>query len=228
VNFDEPAAAATTSEQHDRPAIPRAEVRPATPHPRLTDDRPEWQAEILALDVAVYGAIAATPTPTLDHVFTAVSRAADHAKLWTATAAVLALAGGRQGRRGAVDGLASIALTSTVVNAVLKPLQHRRRPDRAAYAVPLARHVAMPVSTSFPSGHAASAFAFAAGVTHELPTVGIPVHGAAAVVAYSRVHSGVHYPLDVVAGSVLGSSLSPVATTWLDRRRARRAARRAG
>jgi undecaprenyl-diphosphatase len=185
-----------------------------------------WQREIQALDVAVYAAVAATPTPTLDRGFAAVSRAADHAKLWTGTAAVLALAGGRAGRRAAVDGMASIALTSAVVNAVLKPLRRRRRPDRAAHAVPLARHVAMPVSTSFPSGHAASAFAFATGVTHELPTVGIPVHGMAAVVAYSRVHSGVHYPLDVIAGSLVGSALSPVATAALDRRRARRAARR--
>ena len=114
------------------------------------DDR-GWQGEILALDVAVYAAIAATPTPTLDRCFAAVSRAADHAKLWTATAALLALTGGRQGRRAAVDGMASIALTSTVANVVLKPLQRRRRPDRAAHAVPLARHVVMPLSTSFPS-----------------------------------------------------------------------------
>jgi undecaprenyl-diphosphatase len=207
--------------------MPRAEGEPAPSQPRHPNDRRGWQREIQALDVAVYAAIAATPTPTLDRGFAAVSRAADHAKLWTATAAVLALVGGCEGRRAAVDGMASIALTSTVVNAVLKPLRRRRRPDRAAYAVPLARHVAMPVSTSFPSGHAASAFAFATGVTHELPTVGIPVHGAAALVAYSRVHTGVHYPLDVVAGALLGSALSPVATSLLDRRRGDRAGRHA-
>ena len=181
-----------------------------------------WQREIEALDVAVYAAIAATPTPTLDRAFAAVSRAADRSNLWTATAAALAVAGRREGRRAAVDGMASILLTSTVVNAVLKPLRRRRRPDRAAHKVPIARQVAMPETTSFPSGHAASAFAFATGVTRELPTVGIPLHAVAVLVAYSRVHTGVHYPLDVVAGSVLGSSLSPVVTTALDRRRARR------
>jgi undecaprenyl-diphosphatase len=184
---------------------------------------PPWRREITALDVAVYAAIAATPTPTLDRAFAAVSRSADHSKLWTATAAVLAVVGGREGRSAAVDGLASIALTSVVVNALVKPLQRRRRPDRAAHDVPIARYVAMPASTSFPSGHAASASAFATGVTHELPTVGIPLHAAAAVVAYSRVHAGVHFPLDVVAGSLLGSALAPVATTALERHRARRA-----
>jgi undecaprenyl-diphosphatase len=197
-------------------------AHPAVPQP--SGER-GFKPEVEALDVAVYAAIAATPTPTLDHVFAGVSRAADHSKLWTATAAALALVGGDQGRKAAVDGMVSIALTSTVVNVVLKSLGRRRRPDRAAYAVPLARQVAMPVTTSFPSGHAASAFAFATGVTRELPTVGIPIHGAAAVVAYSRVHTGVHYPLDVIVGAVVGSALSPVATTWLDRRRARRNAR---
>jgi membrane-associated phospholipid phosphatase len=201
-----------------------AHARPAEPKP---SDQRGWKREVEALDVAVYAAIAATPTPTLDRAFAAVSRAADHSKLWTATAATLALVGGQQGRRAAVYGMASIALASTVVNVVLKQLGRRRRPDRAMYAVPLARQVAMPLTTSFPSGHAASAFAFATGVTRELPTVGIPIHGAAAAVAYSRVHTGVHYPLDVIVGAVVGSALSPVATEWLDRRRARRGRRNA-
>lgn len=191
------------------------------PGPATTGDG--WRRETVALDVAVYAAISATPTPKLDRGFAAVSRAADHSKLWCAAAAVLALVGGRQGRRAAVDGLASIGLTSTIVNAVLKPLGRRRRPDRAAYAVPIGRQVAMPMSTSFPSGHAGSAFAFATGVAHELPTAGIPLQAAAAVVAYSRVHTGVHYPLDVIAGSVTGSALSPIATAALDRWRSHRA-----
>ena len=66
----------------------------------------------------------------------------------------------------------------------------------------------MPRSTSFPSGHAASAFAFAAGVESVLPAVGIPLHAASALVAYSRVHAGVHYPADVIAGSLLGSAVA--------------------
>jgi undecaprenyl-diphosphatase len=53
--------------------------------------------------------------------------------------------------------------------------------------------------------------------------VGIPLYGAAAVVAYSRVHTGVHYPLDVIVGAVVGGALSPVATAWLDRRAGRNA-----
>ena len=182
-------------------------------------DGGDWREELRRLDVGVYAAIAATPTPQLDRVFRRVSRAADHSKLWLASAAVLAAAGGRQGRRAAVDGVASVALTSAVVNLVLKPLGARRRPDRELHDVPVTRHVAMPRSTSFPSGHAASAFAFATGVAADLPAAGIPLSAAAAVVAYSRVHTGVHYPADVIAGSVAGGSIAPLSVALIRRRR---------
>ncbi|HEY6759316.1 MAG TPA: phosphatase PAP2 family protein [Baekduia sp.] len=179
---------------------------------------PAVRREISALDVAVYAAVSATPTPTVDRYAAALSRAADGSKLWLGTAAVLALSGPR-GRRAAVDGLASIAVTSAVVNLLLKPHWRRRRPDRVAHHVPLARQVHMPRSTSFPSGHAASAFAFATGVSRELPAAAAPIRAAAALVAYSRVHTGVHYPIDVIAGAVVGGALAPLTTAALDRRR---------
>jgi len=184
-----------------------------TPPPHTPAAAQGWGDELRALDVAVYAAIAATPTPGLDRVFRRVSEAANHSRLWLAGAAVLAGAGGAGGRRAAADGLASVALTSAVVNLALKPFWARRRPDRAAQRVPVARYVSMPRSTSFPSGHAASAFAFATGVATELPAAGIPLGAAATVVAYSRVHTGVHYPIDVIAGSVTGGALAPVAVS---------------
>jgi undecaprenyl-diphosphatase len=80
------------------------------------------------------------------------------------------------------------------------------------------RHVRMPSSTSFPSGHSAAAFAFATGVGHVLPAVAIPLRGLAALVAYSRVHTGVHYPGDVVAGALIGTALAQLTTHGFDRR----------
>jgi membrane-associated phospholipid phosphatase len=174
-----------------------------------------WR-ELEALDVAVYAAIAASPTPTLDRGFSALSRAADHSKLWFGAAGVL-VASGARGRRAAARGLASVVVTSSVVNLALKPLGARRRPDRALHRVPIGRYVDMPRSTSFPSGHSASAFAFASGVGHAYPAAGVPLHVAAALVAYSRVHTGVHYPIDAIAGAVLGGALAPLAAA-LDRR----------
>ena len=119
-----------------------------------------------------------------------------------------------------------MAVSSGLVHLVLKPLSGRRRPDRARHQVPLDRHVPMPVSTSFPSGHAASAAAFATGVATAFPEAGIPLTAAGALVAYSRVHTGVHYPVDVIAGSVAGTTTAQVTVALLDRRRRRGAAAR--
>jgi membrane-associated phospholipid phosphatase len=168
--------------------------------------------ELVRLDTAVYSAIAGTPTPRLDRILRGVSRAADHSKLWLASAALLASAGGPRGRRAAVDGLASVAVTSVIVNAILKPLARRRRPERVRFRVPTRRQVRMPATHSFPSGHSASAFAFVAGIAAEAPEVAAPLSAAAAVVAYSRVHTGVHYPGDVIVGSVVGAAIAPIVT----------------
>jgi membrane-associated phospholipid phosphatase len=178
-----------------------------------------WREDLRRLDLAVYAAIAATPTPTLDPAFRRLSSAADHSRLWLVSAALLAALGGAPGRRAAANGLASIALTSPTVNLVLKPFGGRRRPSRDTHHVPVARQVAMPESTSFPSGHAASAFAFASGASYALPAVGFPLNAAAALVAYSRVHTGVHYPADVIAGSITGAALAPVAVALRHRLR---------
>jgi membrane-associated phospholipid phosphatase len=175
-----------------------------------------WLDEAEHLDVAIYAAIASTPTPTLDRVMRRLSRAADYSRLSLASAGVLAVAGGRRGRRASVTGLASVAVAAVVTNVVAKPLGRRRRPDRIAQEVPLARHVRMPVSRSFPSGHSAAAFAFATGVAHGSLTAAVPLYALATLVAYSRIHTGVHYPGDVVAGSVLGAGLGEATARALD------------
>ncbi len=152
----------------------------------------------------------------------ALSRAADYSRLSIACAALLALLGGPKGRRAAQMGVASVALTSAVVNGMAKPLGPRARPDRGARRVPFARRVRMPASSSFPSGHAAAAFAFATGVGDTLPMVGGPLRALAALVAYSRVHTGVHYPGDVVAGALLGGTLAQLTARAFEHQRPRR------
>lgn len=190
--------------------------------PHVSPPLQAWWDDANRLDVAVYAAIAATPTPAMDVTLRRLSRAADHSRLWVGCAAVLAALGGRRGRAAAVNGLASIALTAPVANLVLKPLGDRRRPDRHTLAVPLARQVAMPRSSSWPSGHSASAFAFATGVGAAWPAAGVPLSALASLVAYSRVHTGVHYPSDTIAGTVTGVALAPVAVATLRRRLRRR------
>jgi membrane-associated phospholipid phosphatase len=180
--------------------------------------RPSWLEDAERVDVAVYAAIARTPTPSLDRTMSRIARAADYSRLSLASAAVLALAGGPPGRRAAVMGLASVGVTATIVNAVLKPLGRRRRPDRVVQEIPIARQVPMPVSSSLPSGHSAAAFAFATGVGQVMPTAAAPLRLLAAVVAYSRVHTGVHFPGDVVAGALIGAALAQGTTHALERR----------
>lgn len=203
-----------------------AHVDPARPHPAPPYRR--WLTDAERVDAAVYAAIASTPTPSLDRAMSRLSHAADYSRLSIAAAAALALAGGPRGRRAAASGLASVGLTSTIVNIAVKPLSRRRRPDRIAENVPLGRHVRMPVSTSFPSGHSAAAFAFATGVGNVMPQVAVPLRGLAALVAYSRVHTGVHYPGDAVVGSLIGTALAQITTHALDRRRGNGSVREPG
>jgi undecaprenyl-diphosphatase len=176
-----------------------------------------WLNEAKAVDTAVYGAIAASDTPSLDVAMRGLSRAADHGKLWFATAAALALLGGPSGRLAARKGLVSLGIASGFANLVAKPLSARRRPARREAEELASRHVHMPHSSSFPSGHAASAFAFATGAADAQPMLSAPQRALATLVGYSRVHTGVHYPADVLAGAFIGVSAAELTNRLLDR-----------
>ncbi len=78
-----------------------------------------------------------------------------------------------------MTGVAAIGVTSFVVNQPMKLAGGRRRPDRTQLGVPENRWVPMPSSTSFPSGHSASAAAFAVSVGDVLPELRLPLRVAA-------------------------------------------------
>src|SRR6185437_1300435 len=166
------------------------------------------------VDRAVYDTIAKVPTPALDVTMRRLSNAANRSVIWLGVAAGLSLTG-RPGRRAAARGLLAIGVTSAVVNLALKPLSSRRRPDRAQ--VPDQRHVWMPRSTSFPSGHSASAFAFATAVSRDNPWLAIAIQFLAGGVAYSRVHTGVHYPGDTIAGALIGVGAGQAVSSVFER-----------
>ena len=173
--------------------------------------------ELGAVDRAVYEAVADTPTPELDEPFRRLSNAANNSRLWLGIAAVMAVSGGSRGRRAAMEGVLAIGVTSATINLGVKPLAQRQRPHPAGPGVAPGRQVRMPESASFPSGHAASAFAFAYAVGRHLPGLAVPLRLLAGGVAYSRVHTGVHYPGDVVIGSIFGAGTAAMVAAAYDR-----------
>jgi undecaprenyl-diphosphatase len=176
-----------------------------------------WLDQAKAVDVAVYEAIAASETPSLDVAMRGLSRFADHGKLWFATAATSALLGGPSGRRAARRGLVALGIASAAANLVAKPLTARRRPARREAEELASRHVPMPRSSSFPSGHASSAVAFACSAASAQPALSAPLGTMATLVGYSRVHTGVHYPADILAGALIGVSAAVLAGCLLNR-----------
>ena len=173
--------------------------------------------ELGDVDRALYRALAGTPTPTLDAPVRRLSQSANGSKLWLSIASALFVAGGHQGRRAAITGLAAIGATSAIVNVPMKLAGRRVRPDRTAAQVPPERWVNMPTSNSFPSGHSASAAAFANAVGDVLPQLGAPLRLLASGVGFSRVHTGVHFPSDVLVGTIIGGTLGEI-VAWAGRR----------
>ena len=159
------------------------------------------------LDREIFEAIAEADTPLLDAVMPPLTRAADNSKLWFAIAAALMASGKPSAQRGATRGVVTLAATSLVTNQVAKRI--RRRPRPGYELVPLVRQVRRrPTSNSFPSGHSASAAAFAVGVGLENPMLGLGLVLLAGLVGLSRVATGAHYPGDVIAGFGIGAGLA--------------------
>lgn len=156
--------------------------------------------------------MAELPASRLDAGLLRLTGSADHSVLWMACAGLLAVRRGAT-RRAALRGVASVAGASFVANIVLKPVFARRRP--AAELMPKSRRLSpAPSSSSFPSGHSASAAAFATAVAMESPRTALAVAPLAAAVAYSRVHTGVHWGSDVLVGTAVGSGIALATRRW--------------
>ena len=188
------------------------------------DKAPPWATalrELDAVDQAMYAAIAKTPTLSLDEPLRRLSNAANNSRVWLGIAAALAALGGRRGRRAALEGAVAIGVTSATVNLLAKSIA-RPRPDREELDPFPSRAVPMPTSPSFPSRHAASAIAFSYAIGRHIPELAVPIRLLAGAVAYSRVHLGVHYPGDVMVGTMIGSGTAAMLSSVGDRLAIRR------
>ena len=109
----------------------------------------------------------------------------------------------------ALAAAVSFALAS-LLSMLLKDVFERSRPPDAIGVDAL---VGVPATPSFPSGHAMTAFAAAGALAVLSPRLRWPVLCLAGVVAFSRVYLGVHFWLDVLAGSALGLGVG-MAVAW--------------
>lgn len=169
----------------------------------------------MTLDQTLYERLTSHASPGIDRAVALLTRAADRSVLWLVISLALAVAGGRTGRRAAIRGVLAIGLASLSVNTVMKAAWHRPRPPRDSPDV-----VRRPKSFSFPSGHTASAFAFATAVGSEIPVLGVALALGAAAVGYARIRGRVHYPSDVAAGALAGIAAAfltrPLANAIID------------
>jgi undecaprenyl-diphosphatase len=157
-----------------------------------------------------------------DRGFYALTEAANHSILWHTINAV----GFVTGRRSKADvaGLAvSIAMESALVNGGLKKLFKRDRPITEAIRPHKLRN---PKTTSFPSGHATSAFCAAVLLSdRSRPGTKLATYALASAVSYSRVHVRIHHASDVVGGAIIGIALGKLFLGINRRAKARRLAR---
>jgi membrane-associated phospholipid phosphatase len=162
-------------------------------------------------DDRLFDAVAMWHAPLLDRTMPELSIVATKSRLWMGIAALLAIFGGAKGRRSAIEGMVAIGVNSFVVNIPLKSAVRRKRPTDV---VPEARRLARPESHSFPSGHTASAAAFSGVVGRAYPKLWLAINALAAMVGFSRVYTGVHFPGDVLGGWVVGKGVAFV-VTWI-------------
>jgi undecaprenyl-diphosphatase len=157
----------------------------------------------------------------LDDVFIGFSRVGSNALIWLIIAAIAAL----YWKRITIFLYVVLAdlLAETISYGLREAIGRDRPPLRFPEPHPL---VAVPHSGSFPSGHSATSFACAATLAWLTPLPKTALYLLAALIAFSRVYGGVHYPLDVIGGALLGLGIATALRLLVEARRRSVQARR--
>jgi undecaprenyl-diphosphatase len=144
--------------------------------------------------------------PVADRLLYTVSELADFSLLWHLISSGRVV---RDERNIPASVRLSVVLgvESSLVNILLKSVFKRERPI-PEFERP--HHLRMPLTSSFPSGHAGAAFC-AAGLLSDGSRFGPAYYGLATVVAASRIHVKIHHATDVLVGAAVGTALAAVA-----------------
>lgn len=141
--------------------------------------------------------------PVLDKIMIFVSSLGNKGMIWIAIGILLLLFGvkNKKRRNSGLLVLLSLAVNFLACNVILKPLVDRTRPYYVLEYTPLIPPVGDP---SFPSGHTSASFAAATAIYCINKKWGIAAYLLAAVMGFSRLYLGVHFPTDVLFGAVVG------------------------
>jgi undecaprenyl-diphosphatase len=156
-----------------------------------------------ALDAELFLAINHLPhTRFLNGFFYSITTLFNVVAPWYGEMGVAMLRNRRSAGRVFRESVLPLLLTTSLVEFIVKPYFRRRRPFIAIIqAIVIGRK---PGTWSFPSGHAAAAFAGAWLLNHQRPRFGLLRYFVASLVGFSRVYLGDHYPGDVASGSLIG------------------------
>src|SRR5438067_12672335 len=136
-----------------------------------------------------------------DRVLYGASAVGDFSLFWHLAGAARAL-GGKHQERESLRLAVALGAESALINGVVKSWFRRQRPDHEPHQV---RKLRRPRTSSFPSGHATSAFMAATLLgSGRRPATKLAWYGAATVVATSRIHVKIHHASDVVGGAAIG------------------------
>jgi undecaprenyl-diphosphatase len=161
-------------------------------------------SKLTDLDVWLRDLVVDHRVGVLDPVFEGLSLIGSFGIVWLVLA--LAISGFSWSRPWLWTRVGATILIAESVSGALKAQLERDRPpvvDPEPEAL-----VRVPDTYSFPSGHATVSFACATVLALAVPRLSIPLYVLAALISFSRVYVGVHYPFDIVAGAVIGYALA--------------------
>ena len=138
--------------------------------------------------------------PIMDKVMVISTYLGNGGIIWIILAVLLMIS--KKYRRLGFLAIAALILSTVLGEGVLKHVVQRIRPSVDIPAANLL--ITKPLSYSFPSGHTTSSFAVAGVLAKYLKNYALEFFSLASLIAFSRLYLYIHYPIDILAGIILG------------------------